>query len=60
MEFKLIAAPDQDIFHQRLHDFVESLGKNVTIGNINFSTAVLQNGDVMYSVLISYRKTQDW
>jgi hypothetical protein len=60
MEFRLISAPDQDIFQQRLRDFVESLGGNVTIGNVNFSTAVMPNGDVLYSVLLMYRKTQDW
>jgi hypothetical protein len=60
MEFKLISAPDQDIFQQRLTDFIASLGSNVTIGNINFSTAIMPNGDVLYSVLLTYRKTQDW
>ncbi len=58
MEFKLISAPDQDIFETRLRDFIESLGKNVTIGNINFSTAVMPNGEVIYSVLVAYRRTQ--
>jgi hypothetical protein len=60
MEFKLISAPDQDIFENRLRDFITSLGKNVTIGNINFSTAILPSGETLYSVLLSYRKTQDW
>ncbi len=60
MEFKLISAPDQEIFENRLRDFMESLGRNVTVGNINFSTAVLPNGDIMYSVLVAYRKTEDW
>jgi hypothetical protein len=60
MEFKLITAPDQEIFENRLRDFVVSLGKNVTIGNINFSTAVVPNGDVIYSALVAYRKTEDW
>jgi hypothetical protein len=56
MEFKLISAPDQDIFEARLRDFIESLGKNVTVGNINFSTAVMQNGEIVYSVLVAYRR----
>jgi hypothetical protein len=60
MEFKLISAPDQDIFQQRLHDFMQNLGNGVTIGNINFSTAVMPNGEVLYSVLLMYRKTQEW
>ncbi len=60
MEFKLISAPDQDIFETRLRDFINSLGKNVTVGNVNFSTTVMPTGEVMYSVLVAYRKTQDW
>lgn len=56
MEFKLISAPDQEIFENRLRDFIESLGRNATVGNINFSTAVMQNGEVMYSVLVAFRR----
>ncbi len=56
MEFKLISAPDQEIFENRLRDFIESLGRSATIGNINFSTAVMQNGEVMYSVLVAFRR----
>ena len=58
MEFKLISAPDQEIFENRLRSFIESLGPSATIGNINFSTAVMQNGEVIYSVLVAFRRAQ--
>ena len=58
MEFKLISAPDQEIFENRLRNFIESLGPRATIGNINFSTAVMQNGEVIDSVLVAFRRAQ--
>ncbi len=59
-EFKLITAPDADIFEQRLNNFVHDLGPDVVLGHINFSTAVLANGNVIYSALIAYRKPEAW
>ena len=59
-EFKLITAPDADIFEERLNRFVQDLGTDVVLGHINFSTAVLQGGNVMYSALIAYRKPEAW
>jgi hypothetical protein len=59
-EFKLITAPDADIFEERLNRFVQDLGQDVVLGHINFSTTVLQTGNVMYSVLIAYRKPEAW
>jgi hypothetical protein len=59
-EFKLITAPDADIFEQRLNNFVQDLGPEVVLGHINFSTTVLQGGNVMYSALIAFRKPEAW
>ena len=59
-EFKLITAPDADIFEQRLNNFVHDLGTEVVLGHINFSTSVLPGGNVMYSALIAYRKPEAW
>jgi hypothetical protein len=58
-EFKLITAPDADIFEQRLNNFVQDLGPEVVLGHINFSTTVL-HGNVMYSALIAFRKPEAW
>jgi hypothetical protein len=59
-EFKLITAADSDIFEERLNNFVRDLGTEVVLGHINFSTAVLPNGNVMYSALIAFRKPEAW
>ncbi len=59
-QFKLVSAPDQEIFQQRLNDFISDLGENVAIGHIKFDTATMPNGDILYSALIGYSKTQEW
>ena len=59
-EFKLITAPDADIFEERLNRFVQNLGPDVALGHINFSTTVLPTGSVMYSASIAYRKPEAW
>jgi hypothetical protein len=59
-QFKLVCAPDQEIFQQRLNDFIADLSENITIGHIKFDTTTMLNGDIMYSALITYGKTQEW
>jgi catechol-2,3-dioxygenase len=60
IQFKLVSAPDQEIFQQRLNDSVSDLGENIAIGHIKFDTTTMPNGEVMYSALIGYSSTQEW
>jgi hypothetical protein len=59
-QFKLVSAPDQEIFQQRLNDFIGDLGEHVAIGHINFDTTAMENGQIMYSALVGYSQTQEW
>jgi hypothetical protein len=58
--FKLIFAPEPDLFEQRLNRFVADLGENVVIGQLQYSTVVLPSGEVMYSAIIGFKRAQGW
>ncbi len=60
MSFKLIFAPEPDLFEQRLNRFVADLGEEVVIGQMQFSTALMPGGEVMYSALIGFKKAKGW
>ena len=60
MIFKLIFAPEPDLFEQRLNRFVSDLGENAVIGQMQFSSVLLPSGEVMYSALIGYTQAQGW
>jgi hypothetical protein len=60
MTFKLIFAPEPDLFEQRLNRFVADLGEDVVIGQMQYSTVVLPSGEVLYSVVLGYKRAHGW
>ena len=60
MTFKLIFAPESDLFEQRLNRFMADLGEDAVIGQLQFSTVVLPNGEVMFSALVGFKSAKGW
>jgi hypothetical protein len=58
--FKLIFAPDPDLFEQRLNRFMADLGENVVVGHVQFSTQLQPDGALMYSALVGYKNAKGW
>ena len=60
MTFKLIFAPEPDLFEQRLNRFMADLGEDVVIAQMQYSTVTLPNGEVMFSALVGFKKAEGW
>jgi len=58
--FKLIFAPEPDLFEQRLNRFVADLGEDVVIAQLQYSTVMLPNGEVMFSALVGFKSAKGW
>ena len=58
--FKLIFAPEPDLFEQRLNRFVADLGEDAVIAQMQYSTVVLPNGEVMFSALVGFKSAKSW
>ena len=58
--FKLIFAPEADLFEQRLNRFMAELGEDAVIAQLQYSTVVLPNGEVMFSVLVGFKNAKGW
>ncbi|HEX7039099.1 MAG TPA: hypothetical protein VF202_03180 [Trueperaceae bacterium] len=59
-KFKLITSHEQELFEQRLRDFIDSLGRDDIIVDVKFSTATRPTGAVEYSALVHYQETSAW
>jgi hypothetical protein len=59
-KFKLITSHEQDLFEERLRDFVDSLGRDDIIVDVKFSTAPRPAGGIEYSALVHYQETSSW
>ncbi|HLV11534.1 MAG TPA: hypothetical protein VKY42_03715 [Trueperaceae bacterium] len=59
-KFKLITSHEQDLFEQRLSDFVDGLSRDDVIVDVKFSTAARPGGGVEYSALVHYQETSPW
>ena len=55
--FKLIFAPEPDLFEQRLNRFMAELGEDIVIAQLQFSTVLQNGGEVMYSALIGFKSS---
>ena len=60
MTFKLIFAPEPDLFEQRLNRFMADLGADVVIGQMQYSTVMMPNGEVMFSALVGFKQAKGW
>jgi hypothetical protein len=60
MTFKLIFAPEPDLFEQRLNRFMAELGEDIVIAQLQFSTVLQNSGEVMYSALIGFKQAKGW
>ena len=60
MTFKLIFAPEPDLFEQRLNRFMAELGEDVVIAQLQYSTVMMPSGEVMFSVLIGFKNAKGW
>ena len=58
--FKLIFAPEPDLFEQRLNRFTADLGEDVVIAQLHYSTVMLPNGEVMFSALLGFKSAKSW
>ena len=58
--FKLIFAPEPDLFEMRLNRFVADLGEDAVIAQMHYSTVVLPNGEVMFSALMGFKSAKSW
>lgn len=57
---KLISVADQESFTQRLNDFLASVEElDLTVIDVQFSTASNDRGSVVYSALIRYQERKD-
>ncbi len=60
MTFKLIFAPEPDLFEQRLNRFMAELGEDVVIAQLQYSTVMMPNGEVMFSALVGFKNAKAW
>jgi len=57
--FKLISSNSIELFEERLNRFITTLGEEVLVVDVKFSTTAL-NSSVEYSALIHYQRTEHW
>lgn len=58
--FKLIFAPEPDLFEQRLNRFMAELGEDAVIAQLQYSTVMMPNGEVMFSALVGVKNAKGW